>query len=130
MTEIQAIGLMIDHLKGQFPRSCSNCQRRFPTLRDYFENTKPAGEPISYDLELGEAKPQSPMGAVAFSNCHCGSTLGLTSKGMPLLRLWSLMHWVKHEAQRRGMTLSEFLQYLRGEVRKKVLSEPDENPRL
>jgi hypothetical protein len=40
----------------------------------------------------------------------------LTSDGMPLLRLWSLLGWAKVETKKRGMTPKELLNYLREEI--------------
>lgn len=125
MTEAKAIAMMIGHLEGQFPKSCPKCNRRFENLRDFYTHTEPSGDPISYDLELGDVTPAHPVGAVAMSNCPCGTTLALTSDGMPLLRLWSLLRWAKNESEARGITIRELLKHLRREVRQKVRSEPE-----
>ena len=113
MTEAEAIGLIIQHLQGQFPKTCPNCQHRFDTLREFLGNANPVGEMVSYDLELGDVNPNRPAGTLAASNCRCGSTLALTSEGMPLPLLWSMLRWARDEPRRRGMIPEEFLQYLR-----------------
>jgi hypothetical protein len=122
MTEGEAIDQMIEHLNGLFPKTCANCGRCFPSLFDYIQNTEPRGYTIAHDLEVGEASPSSPIGTVAVANCRCGSSLALTSEGMPLVQLWSLLNWAKGEAQRRGQSEQELLTYLRGEIRQKVLA--------
>ena len=126
MTEAKAIALMIEHMEGLFPKTCPNCERQFATLRDFMLNTEPIGNPIAHDLELGDLNPLHPIGAVANSNCRCGSSLALTSEGMPLFRLWSLLHWAKRETQRRDLTPQELLDYLRWEMRRKMLVIADE----
>jgi hypothetical protein len=122
MTEAKAIALMIEHLEGQFPRNCPNCGCRFDTLRDFFVNCHLIGDLISYDLEEDNLNPQHPVGTAALSNCSCGSTLALTSDGLPLLHLWSLLLWTKLEARRRSLSSPDFLQYLRWAIRLKVLN--------
>ena len=126
MTEAKAIALIIAHMEGLFPKTCPNCLRRFATPRDFMLNTAPIGNPIAHDLELGALNPLQPIGAVAISNCRCGSSLALTSDGMSLFRYWELLLWAKRETLRRGLTPQELLQYVRWEIRKKVLSESDE----
>lgn len=121
MTEIEAIALIIQHLEAQFPKTCPNCQRRFYNLREFLGNAKPIGDMVSYDLELGDLNPDSPTGTLAASNCRCGSTLALTSNGMRLSRLWSLLRWATGEMHRRGMIREEFLQHLRWQIRTRVL---------
>ena len=123
MTEAAAIEMMIEHLKGLFPKTCPNCQKSFATLREFYLNTTPVGNPISYDLEAGDPRPQNPRGAVAISNCSCGTPIALRSDGMALFRLWSLLLWAKAETRRRKITEAQLLADLRIKVRKKVVSE-------
>ncbi len=123
MTEVEAIALIIQHLEGQFPKNCPNCQRRFDTLREFMGNAKPVGDMVSYDLEMGDLTATNPTGTLTVSNCSCGSTLALTSEGMPLSRLWSLLRWARGEMYQHGMTPEKFLQHLRWQVRTRVLLE-------
>ena len=51
--------------------------------------------------------------------------MSLSSEGMPLLRLWSLLRWAKTETQARGMTPRELLNYLRDVICDQVLVETD-----
>jgi len=126
MNEAEVIKIMREHLEGLFPKNCGNCQRRFVTLKEYLLNTERVGSAMPYDADAGDWNPLRPMGTVAFANCRCGSTIGLSSKGMPLAQLWSLLNWAKTETQRRGMTPQELLNYLRDEIRKQVLAAPDQ----
>ena len=114
------------HLEGLFPKVCNNCKRRFATLRDYLLTTKHAGRPIQFDAEMGDWRPLQPIGTITFANCPCGSTLALTSAGMPLVRLWSLLKWAKGETRKRRMTPVELLTYLRDEICKQVLNPPSQ----
>jgi hypothetical protein len=125
VTEAAAIEMMIEHLKGLFPKTCPNCRKAYATLREFYLNTTPVGNPISYDLEAGETKPQQPRGAVAVSNCACGSPIALRSDGMALFRLWSLLLWAKAETKRRNVTETQLLADLRIKVRKKVVAEAE-----
>jgi hypothetical protein len=124
VNEAAAIEIMVEHLQGLFPKTCPNCQKVYPTLREFYLNTAPVGNPISYDLEAGDTRPQQPRGAVAISNCGCGSPIALRSDGMPLFRLWSLLLWAKAETMRRHITEKDLLADLRIKVRKKVIAEP------
>ena len=124
MTETKVIRLMREHLEGQFPKVCPKCNRRFATLRDYLQITEHVGPAMPYDVDLGNWNPLEPLGTFTYANCPCGSTLSLSSEGMPLLRLWSLLNWARSETKRRGMTPQELLTYLREEICKQVLAPP------
>ena len=124
MTEAKVVKAMSDHLEGLFPKVCPNCKRRFATLREYLLITKHAGSAMPYDADHGDWKPLHPIGTATYANCPCGTTLALSSEGMPLPRLWSLLNWARIETQRRGMTPQELLNYLRDEICKQVLATP------
>jgi hypothetical protein len=123
MTEAEVVRLMKEHLESQFPKVCPSCQRTFPTLRDYILVTRRVEPSISYDAEVGDWNPKEPIGTATYSTCTCGSTLALSSHGMPLLRLWSLYNWAKVEKKRRGVTMEQLLSYLRDEIRGRVMGE-------
>jgi hypothetical protein len=129
MTEAEVVRIMREHLEGLFPKVCPTCYRRFATLREYLLTTTHLGPAIPYDVELGDWKPLRPLGTMTYANCPCGTTLALTSQGMPLSQLWSLLGWAKLETQRRGVSPNELLNYLREEICKQVLAGLDEgNP--
>jgi len=129
MTESDVIRSMREHLEGQFPKVCPRCNRHFATLRDYLLTTKVAGSAMPYDAEMGDWNPTMPLGTYTFANCPCGNTLSLSSEGMPLLKLWSLLNWERVETKKRGMTPHELLNHLRDEICKQVLAGPDEDPK-
>jgi len=112
---------MREHLESQFPKVCPTCQRHFPTLYDYIQVTKRVEPSISYDAEVGDWNPKEPIGTATYSTCTCGSTLALSSHGMPLLRLWSLYNWARLEKKRREISMEQLLSYLRDEIRKQVI---------
>ena len=116
MTEAEVLRLMREHLEGQFPKNCAKCKRRFATLREYLLITKHLGSAIPYDANLGQWEPLQPLGTFTYSQCPCGNTLSLSSKGMPLPRLWSLLFWARIEKTKRHMTPQELLNYLRDEI--------------
>ncbi len=121
MTEAEVLSAMREHLENLFPKNCPNCERRFPTLREYLKNTSPLGQAIPFDAERGDWHPVKPRGSVAFFVCSCNSTMALSSDGMPLERLWSLMDWAKIETERRGVSPRQLLNYLRDELCKQIL---------
>ncbi len=126
MTEAEVVRIMREHLEGLFPRDCTNCNHRFATLREYLLVTKHLGPAMPYDADLGDWNPLRPVGTMTFAGCPCGATLALSSEGMPLPVLWSLLNWARIETQRRHLTPQELLNYLRDEICKQVLAAPDQ----
>ena len=124
MTEAEVITIMRKHLEGLFPKDCPGCHRRFATLQEYLLLTKHAGRPIPYDAEMGDWNPLRPVGTITCANCPCGNTLTLSSEGMPLSQLWSLLNWARVELAKRHMTPQELLIHLRDEICKQVLLPP------
>jgi hypothetical protein len=121
MTEAEVIRQMREHLEGLFPKSCSNCGRTFANFREYLQQTTTQGLAQPYDADVGDWRPLNPIGTATFANCPCGTTLALSSRGMPLPQLWRLLNWARIETQRRGMTPTELLNHLREEISKQVL---------
>ena len=124
MTESEVVRLMREHLERQFPKVCPHCGRHFATLREYILATQRIEPSVCYDAEIEDWNPLKPMGTVTYTNCPCGTTLALSSHGMPILRLWSLYNWARTETKRRGMTMRELLNYLRDEIRTEVAADP------
>ena len=127
MTEAEAIRIMRKHIEGLFPKVCPKCQRRFASLREYILATEPIGSTISYDVEIGDWTPSKPLGTAAVANCPCGTTLSLTSEGMSVVQMWRLLLWARGEMKQRNLTGPQLLDYLRGEIRKQVLSEASDS---
>ena len=125
MIEAEVVTAMREHLEKQFPKVCSNCKHCYETFREYVANTTHVGPPMSYDVQLGQWNPLKPLGTITYSNCGCGNTLALSSHGMLLLRLWALLNWARIETQKRGQSPQELLTYLREEICKQVLAEPE-----
>lgn len=125
MTEADVIKKMRAHLESQFPKVCNNCQRRYATLREYLRNTQHVGSAMPYDADAGNWLPLKPLGTVAYANCPCGSTLLLSSQGMPLHRYWSLLMWARVEAHTRKLTPQQLLNHLRDRICEQVLAEQD-----
>ncbi len=124
MTEAEVVRLMREHLESQFPKVCPNCHRHFADLREYILNTHRIEPSVCYDAEIEDWNPLRPVGTVTYTNCSCGTTLALSSHGMPILRLWSLYNWARGETKARGVTMNELLNYLRDEIRQQVLATP------
>jgi hypothetical protein len=123
MTDAEIIQALRIYYEGLFPKVCSNCGRRFATLRDYVDATQPLWPSLDYDIELGDYKSLKPIGGLAMANCLCGTTMALSSKEMPLWQTHLILEWIRTESERRGSNSTEILDYLRNEVRKQVLSE-------
>jgi hypothetical protein len=122
MTEADVIQVIYEHVAGLFPKTCQGCGKVFPNYRNYLLNTEHAGIPLSYDIQLNNWQPDNSSGNVALANCRCGSTLAISSKGMPLSRIWEILYWVRMESRRRGVKADVIICYIRDVVEKKALS--------
>jgi hypothetical protein len=76
---------------------------------------------MPYDADMGSWQPSNPVGTAAYANCPCGNTLALTSAGMPLFQLWTLLAWARNETRARRQTPQELLNYLREKICQQVL---------
>jgi hypothetical protein len=123
MTEAELIRMLREYYDGLFPKVCTNCGRRFATLREYIVATQRLWPSLSYDIELGDFKAERPIGGVAMVNCLCGSTLTLSTEGMPVSQTHLILEWIRTEMERRGITPAALLDHLRDEVRNQVLAE-------
>ena len=124
MTDNEIIQIAREHFEMLFPKVCANCGRHFGTLREYILNTKRIGTTTCYDAEIGDWETTKPIGAAAHSNCPCGTTLSLTSEGMPISHFQLVLSWIKEETERRGLSPTELMDYVRDEIRKRVLIDP------
>ena len=79
--------------------------------------------PVVYDLNMGDLTPRQPIGSLTFSNCPCGTSLVLSLRGMSLMQYWTLVRWGFNEANRRGISQDQLLQYLREKAHEKVMSQ-------
>jgi hypothetical protein len=121
MSEDEVVKIVRSFIEGQFPRSCMVCGREYVSLADYLRNTDHLGSPISYDAEMGDWRPDKPVGTVSLANCSCGNTLAITSHGMKRWTMWRLLLWAKMESMERGTTLRELLADLRHKIDRSVL---------
>ena len=124
MIDDEIIGMTREHFEGLFPKVCLNCGRRFETLREYILETRRIGMTICHDAESGDWETTQPLGGVALANCSCGTTMALTTDGMPLSQIHLALKWIKEESQQRGLNPNDLLDYIRSEVRKRVLNDP------
>jgi hypothetical protein len=116
MNERDAIDIIRNHARKQFPKECSCCKKRWSTFAEFIRSTSYVGKPVSYDAEMGIFKPIKPLGTLGMVNCLCGSTIALSSKGMKLITMWKLLRWGRKEAKNRGCTSSDILADLRNEI--------------
>jgi len=124
MTDLEVIRTLKEYFEGLFPKTCSNCGRSFPTLRAYIQTTTPLWPPVLYDLEMESEPNADPIGAFAMANCHCGSTLALSSTQLPPHQSHRFLAWIRAEMARRGLPPSEFLGGIRNEIRRQALGDP------
>jgi hypothetical protein len=124
LTETEVLAIIREYLEGLFPKECSNCQRRYFTLREYLLTTRQLGDAVSVNPKAAERNQANPVGTLTFANCTCGNTIALSSERMPLPQLWSLFDWARAETQIRGQTPRQLFDHLRDELWKIVLSGP------
>jgi hypothetical protein len=122
-TDEEIIRMMKKHFEGLFPKICPKCSRRFETLSEYIRDVRRIGATMSYDAELGDWETTQPIGAVALANCPCGTTMALTTAGLPLPQIHLVLKWVRDETQRRGLSQEQLIGYVRDEIRKQVLMD-------
>jgi hypothetical protein len=87
LTENDVIEFIREFLERQFPKECPNCQRGYDSLADYLHNVTHIGDPISHDADMEDWRPREPLGTIAMSNCACGNTLSLASRGMNVIMM-------------------------------------------
>jgi hypothetical protein len=126
MTEAEVLRLLREYFDGLFPKVCPSCGRRYATLREYIVSTQRLWPSLNYDIEVGDFKTPHPIGGLAMANCHCGSTLALSTKTMPVPETHLLLEWIRTETERRGIKTAELLDHLRDEVRRQVLAESNQ----
>ena len=124
MTDDEIIRITREHFEGFFPKVFSKCGRHFATLRDYILDTQRIGTTICHDAEIGDWETTRPIVATAHSNCPCGTTMVLTSEGMPISQINLLLRWIKEETKRRGLSPRELMDYVSDEIRKRALTNP------
>lgn len=107
------------HLEDEFPSTCS-CGVRFSCHGEFLERVTPIGEPVSFDSLEEEDDPPvgwTPMGMMAFANCDaCGTTLSMSTMGMPVELRRELFAWVKTEARARGLRPRELMESVRQQI--------------
>lgn len=128
MTSDDAVRITRRHIESKFPKTCSSCGRTYTTLADYLRQTRHVGQPVSYDVELGDWAPRDPLGTQSFANCICGSTMIIDSHGMTPLTMARLLRWGRAETRRRGISMRELLEWVRAQVDQQVLREYDISP--
>lgn len=124
MTEDEVVQVLHAYFASLFPKVCPSCNRVFATLLEYIQVTKRLGMPISYDANDEGWNTTAPIGAAAFANCPCGTTLSLTTEYLELAKRLELLNWVRTETRRRGMEPSKLLEHLRNVIRSRVLDAP------
>jgi len=121
MTEDDVISIVLNHLEGQFPKTCSNCGLEFKDLKDYLLNTTHLGDPVSYDAEVENWQSTTQFGTFSHANCNCGNTLTITSKGIGIMTMFKLLGWAKKESHERGISVNKLLAALRVKIDSQVL---------
>jgi hypothetical protein len=126
MNEDDVVRIVRAYIEGLFPRVCPNCGRRFVSLRDYLETTTHLAIPILYD-DLREGVPDRPLGPMSLANCTCGTTLTVSSSGIPTAQMVVLLTWAIAESRRRSITVRELLRHIRDRIDRQVLEGPEDD---
>jgi len=121
LTDEQVIEIVKKHYEGLFPRTCPGCNRPFSSLAHYLVETTHVGEPVSFDADDGKWEPPDDTGIMSFSNCPCGATLALESKGIGIATMWQLLGWARARSEERGITVSNLLAEVRDQIDARVL---------
>jgi hypothetical protein len=122
MTEDDVVRQVRRYIEGLFPRVCSNCGRRFDTLREYLTVTTHLDSPILYD-DIDDEIPDDPMGPMSHANCPCGTTLTVSSGGIPTTQLVELLTWARDESRKRSIGVRDLLLHIRDRIDRQVLSQ-------
>jgi hypothetical protein len=125
MNENDVVRIVRAYIEGLFPKTCPNCGRRFTSLRNYLETTTHVASPIVYD-DLREGVPDKPLGPMSLANCTCGTTLTVSSSGIPTAQLIVLLTWARAESRKRSITVRELLRHIRDRIDQQVLDGPDD----
>jgi hypothetical protein len=124
MTEEQFIKTILTAVEKNFPKDCTSCGHRFYTYKEYVQETSPLGLPLSYDAEVDNWRPQSPLGFHAYCKCNfCSNTLTTDIKSLENDTIWQLLSWIKEEMKHRGISSRILLNDVRGKMRKQALGE-------
>ncbi len=122
VTEDDVVRIVRAYIEGLFPKVCPRCGRRFGSLREYLQQTTHVGTPIFND-EIGGQPLVEPLGPIALANCQCGTTLTISSEGIPREMMAELLTWARSEASRRSVTVPDVLHELRARIDAQVLGE-------
>ena len=122
MSTDEIVQMMHRHFESLFPRQCSTCGHRFGSLREYILGTQRVAGTISYDAERGDWDTKLPIGAIAHANCTCGTTLALTTEGMPLADVHAVLRWVRAECLALQAPPRVVIESLRDEIRRRALA--------
>ena len=124
MNEDDVVQIVRAYVESLFPKVCSNCGRRFGSLREYLHLTTHVGSPIVYE-SLSKATLRDPLGPMSHANCPCGTTLTIDAEGLPRAQLIELMDWARRESERRSISVRELLRHLRDRIDTAVLQDDD-----
>jgi hypothetical protein len=128
MNEKDVVRLVRSHIEGLFPKVCPNCGRRYESLRDYLKATTHLATPVLYD-DLTEGVPEKPLGPLSLASCPCGTTLGISSVGIPLTQMIELLTWARTECKSRSISVRELLGHIRDRIDRQVLESPEDDMR-
>jgi hypothetical protein len=124
VNEDDVVRIVRSYIEGLFPRVCPNCGRSFATLREYLQETTHLASPILYD-DITEGVPAHPLGPMSLANCPCGTTLTVSSRGIPASQMVELLTWARGESLRRSMDVRELLRQIRDRIDREVRLSPE-----
>ena len=125
LNEDEVVRIVRSYLEGLFPRVCPRCGRTFESLREYLKVTTHLSSPVIYD-DLTDEVPQRPLGPISMANCPCGTTVSITSRGIPTATMVELLTWARQESIARSIGLRELLSHVRDRIDAQVLGTSGE----
>jgi hypothetical protein len=125
LTDEEVLVIVKRNLERQFPKTCACCGRTFPSFADFVLqlHTMHRGDPMCVDAEMGDWEPRDDEGTLGLTNCACGTTLALGSKGIGLPTMGRLLRWARARTRERGVTIGQVLADLRTWVDARVFEE-------
>ena len=111
---LQFVAAIVERCRGQFPRVCPSCAKRYESYADFVAETMVVSQPMQF-----EASSEDPLGILAFASCGgCGSTRSVRWEGDPGPDRDALRAALREDARRLGATEREVLTLLQSATRR------------
>lgn len=122
METLAFIERIIEHCNSVFPMQCKRCLREFRSFEDYVTNTARIGPPEAYGITTKLGLP-----TLSFANCRCGNTIALECDDDQMRD--AFVAAVQRDAHNSGRSVSDVLDQLAREVRRRAVPAPQVSTR-